>query len=241
MEELFSGNPDADFPTDALNFIPPTIAYKQKGVTYKLICDGVCTNCAHCGLKLTDSISVERGMGPLCSKKGYNDADVVVSDEVDAMIALAEYPVLVDYLVKKYKPSGNRALVNALVRTASLNRRSPVHGACADAVDMLGYKTLASKLRESLSSVEIKTYKDDPECYAVWVKNSDFVWGWWGGLRNLPGVRMSRDPKATIVPKRHRAELARLTVQYYSGLFVSTEKGSFRISEDWIKPASIAA
>ena len=181
--------------------IPPEMAYAHKGMRHQLVFEGVCTHCAHCGQPLTDAVSTQRGIGPVCSKKGYHD-EVVASDDTEALLALAEFPVLVDYLVKKYKPEGNRALCNGLVRTASLNRRTPVHAACCDAVEALGFTRLAAVLRESISIVEISDEPGKPELYSLWVKKSDFSWAFWNELKRLPGVFMTRYPKKhTVVPK----------------------------------------
>lgn len=215
--------------------VPPEEAYRHKGVRYKLVFEGICTHCAHCGLPLSDSISIERGLGPICSRKGYHD-ETPVDDDTGALLALAEYPTLVDYLTKKYKPKGNRELVNGLVRTASLNRRTPVHSACCDAVEALGYKRLASALRESISVIELSDAKENPDAYSMWVKKSDFSWSFWSELKNMPGVHMVRYPtRHTIVPKQHRRALAQLFLKYYEGLCVKTPKGAHKITPAWFK------
>jgi hypothetical protein len=213
--------------------IPPDVQpYTKGGMRYQLVFEGVCTNCAHCGQPLTDSESVERGLGPICSKKGYME-EVEPKDSTEAMLALAEYPKLVDYLVTKYKEKGNRALVNGLTRTASLNRRTPVHAACTDAIDALGYKKLASALRESISSVEIYDVAEKPDHYALWVKKSDYNYGFARLVGHLEGTYLQRKPRAWIVPRSHRMTLANYIVQYYTGLYCKTTKGSFKISPEW--------
>lgn len=218
--------------------VPPNVEPYTKGnMRYELVFEGVCVHCAHCGLALTDSESIERGLGPICSKKGYLE-EVEPKDSTDAMLALAEYPKLVDYLVTKYKDKGNRGLVNGLTRTASLNRRTPVHAACTDAIDALGYKKLASALRESISSIEIFDVKDYPDDYGLWIKRSDFNWDFYTKLRKLTGVRMVRHPKkATLVPRTHRMALAQLIVETYSGLYVKTVTGTAKIGPQWFRKA----
>jgi len=213
--------------------VPVASSYFSGGSRYQLVLEGICTSCAHCGQPLTDSESVERGIGPICSKKGYKE-EVEPKDDVEAMMALAEYPELVDYLVKKYKPKGNRGLVNGLTRTASLNRRTPVHAACTDAIGALGYEKLASALRESISAVELYELTDNPESYGMWIKKADFSWSFWNRLRGQDGVHMTRYPKkATIVPKKHRLFLAQLLVEFYNGLYIKTPKGSHKITPEW--------
>jgi hypothetical protein len=207
--------------------------YSHKGERYSLIVSGVCTHCAHCGQPLTDAESSQRGIGPICSRKGYTD-EVEPVDPLDAMIALSQYPQLVDYLNAKYKPQGNRGLANGLVRTASLNRRTPVHAACTDALDALGYKKLASALRESLAVVEIYDSKAQADAYGVWVKKTDFDWNFYRALTALQGVRMTKYPvKEIVVPKVHRRVLAQMILKYYEGLCVKTKGGAHKISPEW--------
>ena len=214
--------------------LPPEVKpYTKGGMRYQLVFEGICTHCAHCGQPLTDSESVERGLGPVCSKKGYLE-EVEPKDDAEAMLALAEYPELVNYLITKYKPKGNRGLVNGLTRTASLNRRSPVHAACTDAIEALGYKRLASALRESISAVELYELPDNQDAYGMWIKKADFSWSFWNRLKYEDGVHMTRYPKrATIVPKKHRVFLAKLLVEFYQGLYIKTPKGSFKITQEW--------
>jgi len=212
---------------------PANLKYYKGGQRYELMFSGVCSHCAHCGQPLTDAESMQRGIGPVCSKKGYKD-EVEPRDDVEAIMALAEFPELADYMVKCYKPKGNRDMVNALVRIASLNRRTPVHAECTDAVDALGYTKLASALRESISSIEIYEVAEKPDFYAMWIKKHDFSWSFWSQLKNQPGVHMTKFPKpATFIPKSQRKELAKLLISHYSGLYIKTPKGSHKITEAW--------
>lgn len=208
--------------------------YTHGGLRYSLVLQGVCTQCAHCGQPLTDSESVERGIGPICSKKGYLE-EVEPVDSTEAMVALSEFPDLVDYLVTKFKDKGNRILVNNLVKLASLNRRSPVHRAITDAVDALGYKRLASALRESISSVEIFE-SASPDHFAVWVKKVDFSPIFTFEVKKLAGVSFVKFPKrAWIVPRTHRMDLARLIVRFYSGMYIKTATGAHKIGPSWFR------
>lgn len=186
------------FPLPDGQMVMPPKDYLHEGQRYKLIYEGVCTHCAHCGLKLTDAVSIERGLGPICSRKGYME-DPIDGDAMQAFIDLAEYPELVEFLTNNYKPLGNRALMNGIVKICALNRRSPVHDACCDAVESLGYTALASALRESISVVEIKESKDFPNCYEVWVKKAHFSWAYNASIRAIEGVFFSKPNRAWIV------------------------------------------
>lgn len=236
-------------PTFAVD-IPPEAEYSAGGTRHRLIFEGNCTHCAHCGQPLTDSVSQERGIGPVCSKRGYHD-EVAVDDDTDALLALAPYPQLVDYLVRKYKAvGGNRALVNGLVRTASLNRRTPVHSACTDAIDALGFKRLASTLREALAVVALYDDADMPDSYGLWVKKSDFDWDFYNAVKKLDGFtqlgRKSKfGPKRNYVAKTERLQLATLLIKYYEGLCLTIEKNgekvTHKITQEWFKSAGGAS
>lgn len=192
------GFPAQVFPLPEGQMMMPPKDYLHKGQRYKLIFDGVCTHCAHCGLKLTDAVSIERGLGPICSRKGYME-EPMEGDAMQAFIDLAEYPELVEFLTTNYKPQGNRALMNGIVKICALNRRSPVHDACCDAVESLGYTALASALRESISVVEIKDSKDFPNCYEVWVKKAHFSWAYNASIRSIEGAFFSRPNRAWVI------------------------------------------
>lgn len=172
----------------------------QKRRHGELILQGVCSHCAHCALKLTDAESVERGLGPVCSKKGYFEEPKEGVDEIQAMIDLAKYLELIQFLNDHYKPKGVRGLVNGLVRVCSLNRKSPVHQACTDAIDSLGYKALASLLRESLAILELSESVTIPGSYELWIKKSDFRWGFYNAIRVMPGVYLNKQLRANVIP-----------------------------------------
>jgi hypothetical protein len=194
-----------------------------------LILSDVCSQCAHCGLALTDAVSVERGMGGRCSSKGYME-DPVDGDELQAMIDLAEYPELVELLTKNYKPLGVRGLMNGLVKVASLNRKHEVFGACCDAIDSLGYKRLASLLRQSLAAVSVTENKNYPDYYAVWVKKLHFKYQWVREMREIPGTRTKvLDVRGILVPKTQKVPLWDALNRVYDGYIVKTEKGAFKI------------
>ncbi len=151
-----------------------------------LVLDGICSHCAHCGHQLSDAVSIQRGIGPVCSKKGYHE-DAVEGDECQAMIDLSEFPELVDFLTEHYKPLGLRGLVNGLVKVASLNRprgrgmgegNYRVHAACCDAIESLGHRQLAGLLRETLVVATVTKCSAEPGVYSVHVKKRDLP-TWW--------------------------------------------------------------
>lgn len=215
--------------------VPSPEMYRHSGERYTLIFDGVCSHCAHCGQGLTDEVSIERGIGPICSKKGYNDEEMKVIDATDALIALAEFPALVKYMMDRYAPQGNKALVKGLVRVASLNRKTPVHEACCEAIAHLGWTKLASLLRESLSIVRISNSKSHDGHYVVWVKKNHYKWAYSNDVAQLHGSFFSKAEKGMIVPKERKRGLAEILVKHYKGFSVKTDTGAFKITEDWFK------
>jgi len=204
--------------------------------------EGICSECAHCGHALTDSVSIERGIGPVCSKKGYLE-DPKDADELQAMIDLAEYPDLVEFLVEHHKPQGVRGLMNGLVKLCSLNRKHEAFGAMCEAISSLGFDKLASVLRESIAVVEVKIHKEHPDYYLVWVKKRDFTWAWNRALKAIPGWRYPRRGlRGILIPKREepRRALWRAMKNHYEGLCVKTPNGCFKI-ETRPKAAKVVA
>jgi hypothetical protein len=192
-----------------------------------LIMHGVCEKCAHCGQPLTDSVSIERGIGPVCSKRGYHEDEPKDADEIQAMIDLAEYPDLVEFLTEHYKPQGVRGLMNGLVKVCSLNRKHECFAACCEAISSLGYDRLASTLRESIAVVVLT--EPDNDHYKVWVKKSDFSWPWYNSIKVIPGFRRVRG--GCVFPKNEtsRKMLWAAMREHYEGLVVKTPKGAFKI------------
>lgn len=226
-------------PTPA-DFVMPPTSYMHQGRRIELICDGVCVDCARCGMTLTDAVSIERALGPDCSQKGY-DEEAVNSDEMQAFIDLAEYPELCNYLTAKYKPLGVRGLMNGLVKIASLNRRAAgLHASICDAIESLGYRRLAASLRDSIAVVEIKESKRDPSCYQVWVKKGEWTYQFGNELKRISGLNQySRmrpgDNKGVLVPKSAKRGLWEAMLKFYSGYVAKTPAGTIKISRKLVE------
>lgn len=191
----------------------------------ELILEGICSHCAHCSLTLSDSDSLNAGLGPICRKRGGFNVEPDQPDEFMAMAALSDYPELVAHLVEHWKPKGIRGLMNGLVRIASLNRRSEVHDTITNAIELLGYRALASVLRKSLAVASIKDSKTHSEHYLVWVKKAEYKWPWKRDLQNLPGVFFSRQEKGLMVPVRHKRALWESFLKHYEGMCMTRPDG----------------
>jgi hypothetical protein len=240
-EESFAGENPPEDPSDdgkvteaplgaTTAYMPVQDALGVRGRKNKVVMEGVCSHCAHCGIGLKDAVSIQRGIGPICSKRGYNDPDPEQVDEMGAMFALGEYPELVKYLNDHWKSKGHRGLMNGLVRIASLNRKTPVHEACCDAIDSLGWRKLASTLRESLAVMEIKDSKTHAEHFEVWIKKTEYKYAWSRDMRvEVPHSFFSRPLKAMVVPKKNKRELWNLMLRHYAGLCAKTPSGTVKI------------
>lgn len=209
----------------------------EKMVHGEMILNGVCSQCVRCRLKLTDAVSIERGMGPECSSKGYAE-DPKDPDEMGAMIELAQYPALVDFLTQHYKPLGVRGLMNGLVRIAALNRKSPVHGACANAIEMLGYQKLAGALRDALVIMKVTKSAQHPGHLKVWVRGKEYTREWSQDCyRSIPNCFYDRVERGLIVPESKPAKSAlwRCMMRHYAGDCAATPTGTVRIpsEEEW--------
>lgn len=192
----------------------------------KVLCDGVCSNCAHCGMTLTDALSIEVGLGPVCRKRGGFTADPEGdSDEIVAMARLGDFPELVEYLVQHWGPKGARGLMNGLVRICSLNRKSPVHDACTDAIEILGWKSLASVLRESLCVASIKEATTATGKLVVWIKKSEWSWSWTSDLRrSVPTSYQSRAERGVIFDPSDKRIVWDLLKKHYAGFCIMNQE-----------------
>lgn len=198
----------------------------------RMVLNGVCTHCACCGLPLTDAVSVERGMGGICSKKGYSEDPKDNVDDMMALIELSEYPELVEFLVKHYKPLGVRGLMNGLVRIACLNRKEPVHKSCCNAIEYLGYVRLANTLRSGLTIGHIKDSKTHLGCLAVWIKWAHWTRAFSNACKNIPGAFFDRAEKGWIIPKHPASKTAlwHALLASYPGEAIKTVNGPVKIA-----------
>ena len=202
----------------------------EKMVHGSMVLNGICTHCVCCGMPLTDAVSVQRSIGPDCASRGYAE-DPASSDEMGAMIELAEYPILVDFLTQHYKPLGVRGLMNGLVRIACLNRKSPVHTACANAIDYLGYDKLANMLRNGLVIGQVKDSEKHTGHHHVWIKRAHWTREFGRSCGQIPHAFFSRPEKGWIVPKHpaSRTALWLALIEHFAHESIKTVSGSVRI------------
>jgi len=208
----------------------------EKMVHGTMILNGIAEKCVSCGMPLTDAISIQRCMGPDCSAKGYAE-DPADPDEMGAMIELAEFPALVEFLTQHYKPLGLRGLMNGLVRVAALNRKSPVHAACCNAIEMLGYGRLANTLRSSLVIGEVRDSKLHAGCHHLWIKRANWTREFGSACQRIPRAFFDRGEKGWIIPKHPaaRSALWRALMEHYAHEAIKTATGPVKIPtlEEW--------
>lgn len=164
------------------------------------------THCCICRAALTDAVSVERGIGPVCSRKYYIVEHEITPEMVEValgIIACSKLDNAVKLTVKHLKDNP-REFCNILIKWASAHydERSVVFDV-ADAVEALGFVELASKLREDRTCVHVRPDASDPERITVHTRTS-YMFS--RTVRRIPGCQ----PTAKIgryegysLPKAH--------------------------------------
>ncbi len=133
---------------------------REWGKVYEL----AATDCCCCGSPLRDSVSVTKGIGPVCSKQHY-DIDFPITQGMveDALGTLytsgLDRPVKLAAKALKTKP---RDLCNVLVWWASAHLdHTDVVLDCAAIVTAFGFVSLGDRLRERNTNVVITRDGDD--------------------------------------------------------------------------------
>lgn len=220
-------------------YIPAKIT-TQKISHGALILQGVTEECAHCKRALTDALSVQVGMGPSCRKVGgFFKEPEFEGDVNDAWVALAPYPEVVTFMMEHYAPGGNRALMNGLVRLCALNRKTKLHRDCTDAIELLGYRKLASVLRRSLEEVVVKGSKERPGYLTVWLHRRLYNSSFNHDIRlQIPSHTWDYKTKARLVPESAKRELWVLLRKYYAGRLLTTSDGTQPIPAPGTPPST---
>ena len=121
---------------------------------------------------------------------------------------------------------------------ASLNRKHEVFGACCDAIESLGYRKLASLLRDSLAAISVYETDKYPDYYAVWVKKAFWSPSWSNEVYNILGTQSKvKEVRGVLVPKTQKRALWAALNKLYTGYVVKTSKGAFKIGHGARKPA----
>lgn len=164
------------------------------------------THCCICRAALTDAVSVEKGIGPICGRKYYAIEHEITPAMVEVALGVIACSKL-DNSVKltaKHMKDRPREFCNILLKWASAHydERAVVFDV-ADAVEALGFVELAAKLREDRTQVHVRPDATDPNRITVHTSNS-FMFN--RTVRRIPGCQTA--PKVGryegfSVPKAH--------------------------------------
>ena len=127
------------------------------------------THCCVCRAALTDSESVEHGIGPVCSRRYYNPLVTPSETQVQGALGLLAFAGLADQIVNEFLRAVNNDHTNArkgcnlLIYWASAHYddRDEVFK-CSKIIRALGYTELADKLEIDRSVVSLQD-KGDPQ------------------------------------------------------------------------------
>ncbi|OHD21955.1 MAG: hypothetical protein A2Y38_19770 [Spirochaetes bacterium GWB1_59_5] len=123
------------------------------------------THCCVCRAHLTDAISINRGLGPICSHHFYKVEHEITADMVEVALGVV-FASGLDPQVKstaKHLKDRPRDFCNILVKWASAHYddRAVVFDV-ADAIAAFGFVELAAKLREDRTKVHLRVDATDP-------------------------------------------------------------------------------
>lgn len=183
---------------------------------------GVCSGCAHCGLTLTDAMSIETGLGPVCRKNSrFNDPENNETDETVAMALMSKYPEVFEFLLSNCGKDKN-LLMKAMVRIASLNRNTQLHRDITDAIEALGWKTLAAHLRKPFSGLTIS--KSD-HGYGLKIVKKYFNYEFWSMLKQHVHFNFDRANRVIHFKEEEKRKVWHLIKTYYPNFIVKTPDG----------------
>lgn len=183
---------------------------------------GVCNNCAHCGLTLTDSLSIETGLGPICRKKArYNDPENAEKDETVAMALLSKYEEVFSFLMNNCGKNKSQ-LMKAMVRIASLNRNTELHRDITNAIEALGWVTLANHLRKPFAAIVIGKSDDS---YSLKIQKKYFSYEYWNMIREFVEYRFDRLNKCIWFKEEEKAKIWHILKLHYPNFVMKTPEG----------------
>jgi hypothetical protein len=221
---IAGNNPEdgAGLPADAPHYLkgslnPTTAKWEPK----------VAVRCCVCGLELTDAVSIEKGIGPVCRKKyRYEDA-YPVSREIALAVSV--------YLTDSAVPEGaaltvidaahrddSRKAANVLVLVASTEGKDAAVTA-THALRLLGYSDLADKVQKRLCSVWISEADGVLTVKTAW--NPAFV----AAVRNIAGRRWDGKNKVNLIPVAQKMALYNALKATFPGAQGIGPKGPFAL------------
>lgn len=169
--------------------------------------DITATRCCICSADLTDAVSVNRGIGPICSRKYYEVEHVITDQMVQVALGLLFASKLdgrVKVFAKRLKDQP-RDLCNLLVKWASANYdQTEIVFECSDVIAALGFRDLATVLRERRTQVVIA---EDPMDAAKLTVHTAGQFHFGRNMTRIPGVaKATKRGRFTLnysFPKQH--------------------------------------
>lgn len=154
----------------------------------------VATHCCICRRELTDAVSVEHGIGPVCSTKYYSQAHVPTEQQIleaTGSLHAADLPeeAVIDAVLAEFDRNNARQACNILIYYASAHYedRDRIFKIAAIVRD-LGYVELADKLESDRTKVSIRT-GDDNGTKLIVVGVSQDTWKARSDFLRVPGAR----------------------------------------------------
>lgn len=180
--------------------------------------------CALCGQPLSDSTSVQAGVGPKCrGKYNYGDAIELSAEVIEQLITQAVFGAdFIDAVAK----NDSRLAANILCRWIALwvnkKRRHDMVLQAMDALKTMGYDLLVERITKRICSKwSIKT---DADNYLI---SSPFDETWRQTLRALRGSNWDGERKCWIVPKCHQKAIWSALKKQQKNTFILGPNGIF--------------
>lgn len=187
----------------------------------------VASSCAACGRRLTDGVSIEKGIGPVCRKKYLYEDAYPIDDGMKLQLAvfLTESAIpqaLAVRIGEACLDDNSRRAANLLVHAASTEG---AHAAieAAHALRLLGYDVLANKVQERLSSVQIKVEG------SYLIVRTPFDPAFLIEVREIRGRRWDFTRKINAIPVAQKVALFEALLRCYPGALGVGPKGPFVI------------
>lgn len=187
----------------------------------------VATHCAACGRTLTDGVSIEKGIGPVCRKKyRYEDAysiDRDIAFQVTVFLTEGAIPAeLAAKIGEACLDDNSRRAANLLVHAASTEGSHAAIEA-AHALRLLGYDVLADRVQRRLAKIHITVEG------AFLIVQTPFNPLFLHEVRSIRGRRWDYTRKVNAVPVGQKVALYEALLRCYHGELGVGPKGPFVI------------
>lgn len=174
----------------------------------------VATHCCLCGRALTDAVSLERGIGPVCAERAGLDTPGAASDWA-AVVRLVPAGLVVE--------GDPRATANRVLYRISAAQGAPEVPALVEGLRALGFAAVADRLTERLAEEGAVTVRREGDVLRV---EAPFSPAFNNALRAAaPGRRWDREAKAWRVPATARAGLWTALRSAFRGHALVTDAG----------------